>query len=633
MHHNVLKTSSSKIFTPTEEVTNNPSQVRVPANSSVVVTFALSWFFPNRLWGQVCVQENSPPIAIVAPPTNPIACVDGHHAPYSLPRTALQDNLGHMYANSYDSAPDVVAKEASNAVAALTWAQAWQTLCFNNSLPTEVKDSLVNTPGAWGKTALFTRDGRWRQFESHSCSQMEPPHIHFYRALGYALFLPAIEQQTPRLYSERLLKDGTVSELFGCGCGGCAGQGQDTLDQPHGGARGDDNPVYILDVFMNWRWAKDGDTFLASVWDDTKLAVAFTLQHAEKHGLTYRQVNTNDEHGMIGDINTYNAHLYLASTAAAAEMAKAMGDLDTQQQCTHALASGRHALETLLWRGDHYQQTWCENNITSGAALQAGVLYGSLWAHVLGLAEAVGVPVDRLTSHLAQERRRNASPYGLQFVSNRTANVYGGCHTKMTEMTEIADIGLRDGSAGLPRDRNGGIRTGFLDQDVWNSHSMTHAALSLYTRLGSATDAVSVASKVMRAYQTVMTDQWDYRDTTTTYDDANGHYDPNGQPRPSVNSHYGRQTIWWAIPLALTGQQFDAPGRSLELNPHAEIGAQWPLILPCGAAIMATQGVCWQLTRVTGDCEYDQWSISVSERTLATRVLRVTDGQDVFELC
>ena len=610
-------------------VSTNSSQVRVPANSSVVVTFGLSWFFPNRLWGQVRVQVNSAANAIAAYPhksDRPVLMMmaTAHLTHYHLP---LQDNLGHMYANSYHSSLDVVAKEANNAIAALTWAQAWQTLCFNNSLPPEVKDSLVNTPAAWGKTALFTRDGRWRQFESHSCSQMEPPHIHFYRALGYALFLPAIERQTPRLYSERLLQDGTVSELFGCDCGGCAGQGQDTLDQPHGGARGDDNPVYILDVFMNWRWSEDGDSFLASVWNDTRRAVAFTLQHASKHGLTFRLVNTNDEHGLIGDVNTYNAHLYLASTAAAAQMAQAMGDPDTQQQCTQALASGRHALETLLWRSDHYQQTWCENNITSGAALQAGVLYGNLWAHVLGLAEAVGVPADRLTSHLAQERRRNASPYGLQFVSNRTANVYGGCHADM------ADMAFGDGSAGLSRGRGGGIRTGFLDQDVWNSHSMTHAALSLYTRLGSVTDAVSVASKVMRAYQAVMTDQWDYRDTTTTYDDATGRYDPNGQPRPSVNSHYGRQTIWWAIPLALTGQQFDARGRSLALNPHPEIGAHWPLILPCGAAIMDTRGTCWQLTRVTGDCEYAQWSISVNQRTVAARMIRATDGQQVFELC
>lgn len=456
---------------------------------------------------------------------------------------------------------------------------------------------------------------------------MEPPHIHFYRALGYALFLPAIERQTPRLYSDQMLRDGTVSELFGCGCGGCAGQGQDTLDRPGGGARGDDNPVYILDVFMNWHWGKDGDTFLSSVWPKTKLALNFTLQHAAKHGLTYQMVNTNDEHGLIGDVNTYNAHLYLASTAAGAQMAAAMGDKDFQDKCVQALAVGKTALETLLWRGDHYQQTWCENNITSGAALQAGVLYGSLWAHVLGLADAVGVPQSRLTTHLAQERRRNRSPYGLQFVSNRTANVYGGCHAD-NAATEVAD---GDWQSGLSQ---GGIRTGFLDQDVWNSHSMTHAALSLYTRLGSASDAMAVAVQVMHAYQTVMTDQWDYRDTTTTYDDANGRYDPNGQPRPSVNSHYGRQTIWWALPLALTGQKFDARRRSLQLNPHADIGAQWPLLLPCGAAIVDTQGVCWQLTRVTGDCSYEQWTISLGDRAMEARALTESShGEEVLELC
>ena len=82
--------------------------------------------------------------------------------------------------------------------------------------------------------------------------------------------------------------------------------------------------------------------------------------------------------------------------------------------------------------------------------------------------------------------------------------------------------------------------------------------------------ALGVAQLVLKAYSVTMADAWDYRDTTTPYDDATGEYDQQGLPRPTVNSHYGRHTIFWAIPLALTGQQYDARERTLRFAPHPE---------------------------------------------------------------
>merc|ERR1712232_1005616 len=92
------------------------------------------------------------------------------------------------------------------------------------------------------------------------------------------------------------------------------------------------------------------------------------------------------------------------------------------------------------------------------------------------------------------------------------------------------------------------------------------------------------------------------RDTTTPYNDA-GRFDPAGIPRPSVNSHYARQTIWWAMPLALSGQQYDAQlrPRRLDFKPHPELlgdtllaairhgtaagPVEWPVLLPQASAV------------------------------------------------
>merc|ERR1711862_1057518 len=103
------------------------------------------------------------------------------------------------------------------------------------------------------------------------------------------------------------------------------------------------------------------------------------------------------------------------------------------------------------------------------------------------------------------------------FATNRSASYYkGACKSGLS--SEVQSQGLT---------------TGFIDEDVWNSHSMTHAAMSIYSGFGSVADALSVANKVMEAHRTTMADQWDYRDTTTPYD-AQGRYDPTGIPRPSV---------------------------------------------------------------------------------------------------
>ena len=108
--------------------------MHLEAGESETLTFALSWYYPHHLWGS--------------------------------------NNLGHYYEILYSSAEDVAAMEAPRLGEIVDSIQKWHDVCFQNALPPSVQDSLVNTPATWGKTALFTKDSRWRQFESHSCTQV-----------------------------------------------------------------------------------------------------------------------------------------------------------------------------------------------------------------------------------------------------------------------------------------------------------------------------------------------------------------------------------------------------------------------------------------------------------------------------
>merc|ERR1711920_730279 len=134
----------------------------------------------------------------------------------------------------------------------------------------------------------------------------------------------------------------------------------------------------------------------------------------------------------IGDINTYNAFTFLTAVAAGARMADVAGDASLASACRASLARGRVALNTYLWNTSQgfWTQAWCESVDTQtrgGAALQGGGLYGQLWAYVLGLDKDVGVSESSIRSHLANERKRNLSPLGLVFATNRTVDYYHGC--------------------------------------------------------------------------------------------------------------------------------------------------------------------------------------------------------------
>lgn len=251
-----------------------------------------------------------------------------------------------------------------------------------------------------------------------------------------------------------------------------------------------------------------------------------------------------------------------------------------------------------------------------GYALQGGGLYGLLWAHVLGLVDDMGVDVREVHAHLFAERSRNDGKYGLIFATNKSVDYYRGCPAPSEDSLSSAVA----------------VGSGFIDEDTWNSHSMTHAAMSIYSGYGTAADALGVAGKVIKAYRETMADQWDYRDTTTPYDDK-GRFDPEGIPRPSVNSHYARQTIWWALPLALSGQQYDAQTRPQQLHfaPHRDLlgevfvdgivtqaagPIQWPVLLPHASALAKLRTTTDQLLCV----EFNVLSGSLDLRVESTRL-------------
>jgi hypothetical protein len=109
--------------------------------------------------------------------------------------------------------------------------------------------------------------------------------------------------------------------------------------------------------------------------------------------------NTNDEHGVIGDVNScasctrlikfefvvasdvlqrYTSFLYVAACAACARLARAVGDDEFGGKCTQGLERGKEGLQRLLWdeQGGAWLQAWCEaEDEHRGHALQGEAMY------------------------------------------------------------------------------------------------------------------------------------------------------------------------------------------------------------------------------------------------------------------
>ena len=81
-----------------------------------------------------------------------------------------------------------------------------------------------------------------------------------------------------------------------------------------------------------------------------------------------------------------------------------------------------------------------------------------------------------------------------------------------------------------------------------------------------------------------LNDQWDYHDVSRSYPDV----EAAGGMRPVVNSHYARQLNMWSIPVALTGQQFDARdprGATLRFDRRDRSMRRWPILTPLGMGV------------------------------------------------
>jgi non-lysosomal glucosylceramidase len=513
---------------------------------------------PADLWKEFAAEGKLPGIgdgqafgalaaSLELPPrdTGTVTFVLAWHFPA---RRHAGEPIGNRYAANFGDAREVAGRVLGRLPETWRGIEEWGRICCDNSLPDWLRSALLNGHANFFHTTIWARDGRFRQWEAFSCPNLHPMHIHFYRSLPYTLFFPSLQKDSLRGHARCQMEDGYIREDLGNARGWDRNWSRRIM--------GDGCTAFVLNVWMDFIWTGDR-AFLDEIWPAARRALEWQISRAKALGLPERLCTTYDWWDFQEkDVVAYNAFLHLAALAAGERMAEVEGDGASALACREAFGAGRRAVDEKLWTGRFYRSIWMRGGGIPDS-LHTDTLYGQLWADILDLGHLADPA--RLRSHLALEAEVNPTPFGLK--------VFEVDADRPT--CRIVEPGR------MPDHRNGP-----RDATIWQVGSLDWCSLELYLG-GPADRALEEARKVIDAWRLHLADPWNWIDTTAGW---TGY--------PYGNSHYGRQLIYWSIPLALSGQKYSAPRRTLTFDPVAPAPARLPFFVPraCGVIELRADG-------------------------------------------
>jgi hypothetical protein len=102
--------------------------------------------------------------------------------------------VGNAYAHRFANASHVARHTLDREAHMLEKVLAWNQGLYRTGLPVHMSHMLLNSLGTFVKTGLWTGDGRWRQYESFSCNDVEPVHLHGYRSIPLTYLFPDLTE-------------------------------------------------------------------------------------------------------------------------------------------------------------------------------------------------------------------------------------------------------------------------------------------------------------------------------------------------------------------------------------------------------------------------------------------------------
>lgn len=308
----------------------------------------------------------------------------------------------------------------------------------------------------------------------------------------------------------------------------------------------------FLRLHREWRFSGDDD-FLRELWPAAARSLEYAIREWDRDGdglLDGELHNTYDIefHGIEPLANG----LFLAALRAGARMAAHLGDtrlaadwLDRAERCAAAM-------DQVLWNGEYYRQVIDEvdgHRYQYGDGVLSDQLLGQFHAYVNGLGELL--PADHVRAALRAIFTHNFR--GDLTAHESTQRVYA--------LNDERGLLL----ASWPRGGRPAIPFVYSDE-VWTGIEHQVAASLVYAGL---VDEALIVERALRArYDGNVRNPWN---------------------EIECGNHYARSLASWALLLAFSGAQWDAPSRTLSFDPRAD------------GRFLFTTGDAWGRADIDGD--------------------------------
>ncbi|XP_065653158.1 uncharacterized protein LOC136071792 [Hydra vulgaris] len=490
--------------------------------------------------------------------------------------------------------------------------KAKPTLCNGtmngvNVFPDCLQDILINSLSTL-RSGMWMENGRWRQWEAYDCANMDPVHVDFHRILPYLIFYPALAKEVMLAWADHQLSNGMIQESLSMGCL------EETSKEGVAGGRmmSDVNVGFIVQALLMYKWSND-TVFFDEIYPFTVRAMNWLMQDATKGtGLPYRKPDTYDLFDLEKyDHCAYNSISYLLALHAMKSMASMQKDNNTINNVNAALSRATKQLEVEMWNEKKgFYHAWFDDEWGSPTWLMSDVLYGQVWAYTLGLGDLLDR--DKMKKHLKTEEERNDTPFGLKVLSKSESSV----------PTEDTSVILGDELNSCKS-----LENITKTESVWMSSSSDWTVLQLYLGMEPHL-ALEQVIKSLDNYRTTLRDQWNFHGLTSSQ-----HYGLDGLPW--ATSHYTFHLVLWHLPLALSGQQYNAISGTLTFEPKYDAPYWLPFYTPlCMGNIEAKEQdslgsneILYRFTVTSGQCNLNELSISNSKYSKNT--LSIHEGESV----
>ena len=284
----------------------------------------------------------------------------------------------------------------------------------------------------------------------------------------------------------------------------------------------------MLRLYREWMLGAD-DAWLRKLWPNAKKALEFawTEWDQDRDGVMEgEQHNTYDVrfHGPNSMIGT----LYLGALAAAARIARHLGDAASADRYETLFQNGSRRLDRLLWNGSYYvQKTEPGKAYQYGEGCLSDQLVGQWFAEIVGLGKL-----------LPQEHIRRA----LQAVWRNNFR------TSLRDIPSAQRVYALNDEAGLvvctwPNGGRPAVPFGYVDE-VWTGVEYEVAAHLIYE--GMVAEALRIVQAVRKRHDGARRNPWDELEA--------GH-------------HYARAMSSWSLLTAYSGFGWSAPAKALRFKP------------------------------------------------------------------